>query len=214
MRYARGNTIASLLTAALLLVSCQSIEVVNTPDQFGAVITLVDSGPVLSSARTFVLPDTIVRLSPTGGGMGHEASSAIVARVRGQLIAFGWTDVTAIHNARPDVIVLIAVAERVQTSVAYVDWFGAWGYLPYWGPTVNTTSAWVLPSGAIPFAFVTGTVLINMLDLRAQRGSTDAIPLLWAAGLNGVVTTPENTLSRALIGVDQAFAQSPYLRVP
>src|SRR4051812_35206910 len=82
MRYAHGNTIASLLTAALLLVSCQSIEVVDSPDQFAAVITLVDSGPVLSSARTFVLPDTIARLSPTGGGMGHEASSAIVARVR------------------------------------------------------------------------------------------------------------------------------------
>jgi hypothetical protein len=127
MRYARGNTIASLLTAALLLVSCQSIDVVDSPDQFAAVITLVDSGPVLSSARTFVLPDTIVRLSPTGAGIGHEASSAIVARVRAHLIGFGWTDVTTVHNARPDVIVLIAAAERVQTSVAYVDWFGAWG---------------------------------------------------------------------------------------
>jgi hypothetical protein len=146
--------------------------------------------------------------------MGHEASQAIVARVRTHLVRLGWADVTTTHGVQPDVIVLIAAAERVQTSVAYVDWYGSWGYLPYWGPSVNSASVWEVPSGAIPFSYEVGTLLITMLDLREQRGNTDAIPLLWAAGLDGVVTTPTNTLSRAMLGVDQAFAQSPYLRVP
>jgi hypothetical protein len=214
MRYAHGKTIASLLTAALLLATaCESADFVATTDQLGAVITVVDNGPALSSARSFVLPDTVVRLSANGAGMGHEASVAIVNSVRAHLLRLGWTDLTAIHGARPDVIVLIAAAERIQTSVAYADWFLAWGYLPYWGPSVNSASVWGVPSGAIPFAFEAGTVLITMLDLRAQRGTTDDIPLLWAAGLDGVVTTPTNTLSRALRGIDQAFVQSPYLRL-
>jgi len=213
MRYARGKTIASLLTAALLATSCESSDLVATGTS-GSVITIVDDGAALNSARTFALPDTIVRLPASGGGIEHEASQAIVTRVRDHLVRFGWVDVTTVHGAQPDVVVLIAAAERVQTSVAYVDWFGAWGYLPYWGPSVNSASVWGVPSGAIPFAYEVGTILITMLDLREQRGNTDAIPLLWAAGLDGVVTTPTNTLSRAMLGVDQAFAQSPYLRVP
>ena len=213
MRYAHGKTIASLLTAALLATSCESSDLVATGTS-GAVITIVDDGAALNSARTFALPDTIVRLSASGGGMGHEASQAIVNRVRAHLIRFGWADVTTVHGAQPDVIVLIAAVERIQSSVAYVDWYGAWGYLPYWGPSVNSASVWGVPSGAIPFDYEVGTILITMLDLREQRGATDAIPLLWAAGLDGVVTTPTNTLSRAMLGVDQAFAQSPYLRVP
>ena len=205
-------TIASLLTAALLATSCETTDIVGVEDGEGAVITLVDSGAALRSARTFALPDTVVRLSPVGGGMGHEASNAIVSSVREHLLRLGWTDVGTARGAQPDVVVLIAAVERIQNTVFYADWFGAWGYLPYWGPSVNSASVWDVPSGEIPFAFAAGTVLITMLDLRVQRGSNvDAIPLLWAAGLNGVVTTAANTLDRALVGVDQAFVQSPYL---
>jgi hypothetical protein len=207
-------TIASLLTAALLATSCETndTDIVGVEDGEGAVITLVDSGAALRSSRTFALPDTVVRLSPSGPGMGHEASSAIVSRVREHLLRLGWTEVGAVRGAQPDVVVLIAEAERIQSTYAYADWFGAWGYLPYWGPSVSSASVWGVPSGEIPFAFVAGTVLITMLDLRIQRASNiDAIPLLWAAGLDGVVTTAANTLDRALAGIDQAFAQSPYL---
>jgi hypothetical protein len=211
MRYARGKTIGHLLMAALVATSCQS-DLVGV-DESGAVITLVDDGAALQSAHRFVLPDTIVRLSPSGAGMGREATSAIVASVRAQLVRLGWTDVTATPTAQSDVIVLIAAAERIESTVAYGDWYVAWGYLPYWSPSVSSASVWGVPAGSIPVAFEAGTILITMLDLRAQGGDENVIPLLWAAGLDGVITTPTNTLSRALAGINQAFVQSPYLRV-
>jgi len=212
MRYALGKTLGSLLTTVLLTSSCLSNNIV-TADGSGAVVT-VDGSAGLHNARTFALPDTIVEL-PTGSiGISKSAADEIVSRVRANLVRLGWTDVGTNPAVPPDVVVLIAAAERVQTGVGYSDWFGSWGYLPYWGASVSSASVWAMPDGAIAVSYEVGTVLITMLDLRDQRGTKDDIPLLWAAALDGVVTAPGNTLARANLGVDQAFAQSPYLRIP
>jgi hypothetical protein len=211
MRYALGKTLGSLLTAVLLTSSCLSNNIVAS-DVSGAVVT-VDGSAGLHNARTFAVPDTIVEL-PTGSiGIAKASADEIVTRVRANLVRLGWTDVGANPSNPPDVVVLIAAAERVQTGVAYSDWFGTWGYLPYWGPSVSSASVWTLPDGAIGVSYEVGTVFIAMLDLRDQRGTKDDIPLLWAAALDGIVTSPGNTLARANLGVDQAFAQSPYLRI-
>jgi hypothetical protein len=51
-----------------------------------------------------------------------------------------------------------------------------------------------------------------MLDLRNGDATAKRVPLLWAALINGVVTSaaPDN----ALAGISQAFLQSPYLERP
>jgi hypothetical protein len=48
-----------------------------------------------------------------------------------------------------------------------------------------------------------------MLDVQHGNTSTKRVPLLWAAGVQGVLTA--SSLNGALTGIDQAFAQSPYL---
>ena len=206
MRYGFGKTSGRLLAALLLGTACQSADELSTQLP-GAVLTTVDNGPALAAARTFALPDTVIDLPANSANIGHESAAAIVTRVRAS-----WTDIGRSIIAKPDVVVLIAASERLQTGWAYVDWYGAWGYLPYWGPAVGSTSAWGVPGGAIPFSFAAGTVLVTMLDLRNQRSNVDDIPLLWAAAVDGVITGPTSTLDRALLGIDQAFVQSPYLR--
>jgi len=211
MRYGFGKTSGRLLAALLLGTACQSAEELAAPLP-GAVLTTVDNGPALASARTFALPDTVIDLPSNSATIGHESAAAIVTRVRAHLVRLGWTDIGRSIIAKPDVIVLIAASERLQTGWAYADWYGAWGYLPYWGPAVGSTSAWGIPGGAIPFSFAAGTVLVTMLDLRNQRSNVDDIALLWAAAVDGVITGPTSTLDRALLGIDQAFVQSPYMR--
>jgi hypothetical protein len=48
-----------------------------------------------------------------------------------------------------------------------------------------------------------------MLDIQHGNMSTKRVPLLWAAGVSGVLTA--SSFTGALAGIDQAFAQSPYL---
>lgn len=55
--------------------------------------------------------------------------------------------------------------------------------------------------------------MITMVDLRAPRETTKRVPVLWVAAINGVLTD-NPILPRVLTGIDQAFAQSPYLRIP
>ena len=64
----------------------------------------------------------------------------------------------------------------------------------------------------MPYTYRTGTLLVTMIDVRAQRADTKTIPMLWAAGLDGLVGDA-STMARIHAGIDQAFEQSPYLRL-
>ena len=211
-----NRLLRSLIAGIAVSLVATACEISNpfTEDLGGVVVTVVDSGPQLFSARTFALPDTIVEVPRTSSSsIDHSADDAIVAKIRQHFLAMGWQDVTGTGETRPDVVVLVAMSTRTETGVAYSGWYGAWGYLPYWGAGVSSAWTWGVPAGGIPYAYQAGTVLITMLDVRTQRADTQEIPLLWAAALDGIVSTPEDTAVRVGEGVDQAFAQSPYLRI-
>jgi hypothetical protein len=182
-----------------------------TGQSLGAVVTVVDSGPALRSARTFVLPDTVIRLSQ-GSAISPTLARELVAEIRAHFVALGWTEILDDPASHPDVIVLLAASTQVQTGLLYSDWFPAWGFLPYWGTSVDPSWAWGFPGGAVPYAYQSGTLFVTMIDVRAPRDETKTIPMLWAAGLDGLVGN-SSTLARIQAGIDQAFEQSPYLRL-
>lgn len=206
------GVVGTLVVLVVASTACQGGDILNeTP---GVVVTVVDSGPSLRTARTFVLPDTIVELPAGSQTISHAEDQRITASIRSHLVGLGWRDIGSVSQTRPDVIVLVAASTRIQTGVTYTDWFGAWGYLPYWGAGVGSSWAWGAPAGAIPYVYEAGTLLVTMLDLRGENAALGSIPLLWAAAVDGVVSGPAVTAERALEGIDQAFAQSAYLQVP
>ena len=213
MRLRRPSSGTAALAGALALAT---VLAAGCHDPFdadftGAVITVVDSGPPLQSAITFALPDTIVELQGSTFQLDHVNDDAITANIRNQLRSLGWVDVSGDTTVRPDVVVLVAATTRIQTGVVYGDWYGAWGYLPYWGPAVTDAWAWGAPVGAVPYAFPAGTLVIAMLDLRNFRPQEQEIPLLWAAAIDGVIRGASAAADRAQVGIDQAFDQSEYL---
>ena len=198
-----------LAVATVVATACDDGQPLG-PSLSGSVVTVVDSGPALKTAITFVLPDTVVELARSTFSLDHVHDDDIVAHVREHLVSMGWRDLGSDPVATPDVVVLIAASTRVQTTVVYSDWFGSWGYLPYWGG-VDASWAWGAPVGAIPYEFPAGTLFVAMLDLRAKREADKTIPLLWGAAVDGVISNAATTAERALFGLDQAFVQSPYL---
>lgn len=180
----------------------------------GSVVTLVDDGAALSSARTFAIADTIVDVPLRSEAIDHASDREIVGKIRAHFVALGWRDVSHDATGRPDVLVLVAASTRTQAGFAYDNWYGAWGYLPYWDDGVNATWAWGMPGGEIPYVYDAGTLLVTMLDLRNQDAEARRVLLLWAAAIDGFVTGEITTKERVLEGIDQAFAQSSYLKVP
>jgi len=206
------STAVAMTVMSLAASACES-SLVPFNEVEGSVVTVVDDGEALHSARTFALPDTIVDVPLQSEVIHHDADREITASVRAHLIALGWREVSRTSTVRPDVVVLVAASTRTQAGVAYVNWYGAWGYLPYWDTGVSSSWGWGMPVDEIPYVYQAGTLLITMLDLRAQNASTQRIQLLWAAAIDGFVTDAATTKDRTLVGIDQAFTQSSYLKV-
>jgi hypothetical protein len=209
----RACSTAAIIAVACLSASACESSLVPFNEVEGSVVTVVDDGTALRSARTFALPDTIVDVPLQSEVIRHEADHQITANIRAHLISLGWRDVSGNSQVRPDVVVLVAASTRTQAGVAYANWFGAWGYLPYWDAGVSAGWAWGMPADEIPYVYQAGTLLITMLDVRAQNPDTQRIPLLWAAAIDGFVTDAVTTKDRTIDGIDQAFAQSSYLKV-
>jgi hypothetical protein len=212
MAHTRFATAFCCVAAAALSAACGGTTI-DSPQSFGAVVTVVDSGGALRRASTFVLPDTVVLLSQFGTPIGPTLAHQLVVQVRAHFRAMGWTELPDGRESHPDVLVLLAASTQIQTGIAYSDWFSAWGYLPYWGGSVNDSWAWGYPGGAVPYAYQSGTLLVAMIDVSTPRDvTTKTIPLVWAAGLDGLVGDGTTT-ERIRAGIDQAFVQSPYLRI-
>jgi hypothetical protein len=199
---------------AIAAAGCYPNDDVTSVSDFASVTTLVDSQAPLRAARTFALPDTVIHTTlgdGTATTTSHAGDAQILDRIRAGFIDFGWREITDVRATRADVVILTAVLEREQTGVAYGSWWGDWGYWPGW-PASYGGYGWGYPGAAVEFTYETGTLLITMLDLLHGDASTKRVPLLWAAGINGVLTS--SSLDGALDGITQAFIQSPYLERP
>ena len=207
----RGHVVvAAFITVAALAAACDSAPV--NPDNIGWVTTLVDSTPpALQDARTFAVPDTIVALN--GGSLDHAADRAIAAQVREHFISLGWVERRDTIGVKPDVVIVMGVNTREEVGISYAGWFPAYSWIPYWGTPADPSWVWGAPTGAIPYIYEVGTLVLTMVDLRAPRETTKRVPVLWVAAVNGVLTDTV-VLPRVLTGIDQAFEQSPYLRIP
>jgi hypothetical protein len=200
----------ALLVVCGLVAACDSAPL--NPNNVGWVTTLVDSTPpALQQARTFAVPDTIVALN--GGTFNHAQDKVIASEVRGQFLAHGWVERADTTGPKPDVVVGMGTNTRTEVGISYADWFPSYGWIPYWGTPADPSWVWGAPAGAIAYVYEVGTLVITMVDLRAPRETTKRVPVLWVAAVNGVLGDSP-VLPRVLTGIDQAFAQSPYLRIP
>jgi hypothetical protein len=207
------TVISGLVSCGAGIMSCYPGQVVSVP-QLASVTTVVDSQAPLKAARTFTLLDTIALAKRTDGGLtvSHLDALTIVGRIRTELLARGWVEIKTLNGARPDVVVLTAVFVKENTGVAYADWWNDYGYWGGWPAGYGAGMQWGVPGAEITFTYDSGTLAIAMLDLRHGDLSAKRVPLLWAAAINGVVTT--GVADAAAAGVSQAFRQSPYLERP
>ena len=205
--------ISGLVLACAGIAACYPGEVISVP-QLASVTTMVDSQAPLKTARTFAIIDTVALALRRDGGLtvSRQDGVSIVARIRNELIARDWIEIKDFRAVRPDVVVLAAVFVSENSGVAFDDWWGSYGYWGGWPAGYGPGWVWGVPGAEVTFTYATGTLAIAMLDLRNGDPTAKRVPLLWAALINGVVTSaaPDN----ALAGISQAFLQSPYLERP
>lgn len=204
---------AAMAAAMGLLAACYPGGA-ETLSDLDTVTTQHDPKANYASIQTYALPSTIqVAPAPYGEPLtiDHSNDAVILATVAANLDALGWHQVDP-ATVTPDVNVMVAVtATRYREYVSYpfYTWYPGWagftGYDETWGVYYPYGGGYVTVIDA-------GSLRIDMLDTRAPNATTKQLTAIWTASLNGVIGgSAQSQLDRIDGGIDQAFAQSPYL---
>lgn len=200
-----------VIAALVLGVACYPGDPTSI-DEFDTVFTVRNPNYTFAANLTFYMPDTIVQIGedePDAIEISRAFDGQILAAVRQELLALGWTQLSgnAVEGgAVPDVVVgnLVAASEEEQWWVSYPgycwDPYWCWGW--YWPPVVTVTS------------YDQGTYFVVMANAEglSAPGLDDDLEIAWSGLMSGVLaSSTQANVDRLLDGIGQMFAQSPYL---
>jgi len=143
-------------------------------------------------------------------------AAPLVAQTAQNLIARGYEQVD--DKADAELGVEMVFVHSVHSAVSCYSWwdpdywgYPGWGYYPYYGGCSGTT--W--RAGTLATMIVDLTPARNEGGEGGEAGAESGDKLLssiWFSGVYGVESAfGDASLARAHEGIDQAFAQSPYL---
>jgi hypothetical protein len=201
-------------TGALLTLSACYPGGAETVTDYDSVITQHDRSADFASIHTYALPDSIRDASVGPGALpiDHSHDAEILARVQANFDGLGWMRVDP-ASASPDVDVLVSAA--ANRYVSYIS-YSFYDYWPGWSGFQGYDGSWGVYypwAGAVDVVvFDAGSLLIDMLDARNPDPSTKQLRAIWSAAFQGLLAgSTDSLLQRIEQGIDQAFAQSPYL---
>jgi hypothetical protein len=162
-----------------------------------------------ASKSTYAMPDKIVVDVEIDNGdttyvfMKDAFATPILAAIDQNMQSKGWTKVDI--SKKPDLLVSPAAISSTTYYYSYwYDWYyGGW-YGGYWG--------WYYPPYYSVSSYTTGSLIITMADPKGVDDSPiGKSQAAWVAVGNGLYTGAYNT-ARVTNAINDAFAQSPYLK--
>jgi uncharacterized protein DUF4136 len=199
-RFGTVTTRVALAAAFVAAAACYPDEITDV-SEFDTVTTIQDTLTNFGTARTFVIADTVIHVPVEDDNISHADDDLLIARVRANMIEAGYTPIADSPTVPPDFYVNVAITTRQWVVIdwiggCYYPWYGCWG--------------WYYPTYPYVYTYETGTVLALILDRRRATESDRRMPVAWVGAVNGVIDVG-GEVDRALEGIDQAFAQSPYV---
>jgi hypothetical protein len=176
-------------------------------DELDLVYSNYDPACDFTSKRTYALPDKIMKIDDDLiSGSDPNFVNTIYAqpmleKIKLNMSANGWELVE--KDANPDVL-LAPVAYELTTTYYYGGGYWDWWYGGWYG--------WYYPY-PVTTSYSTGSLIVTMLDPK-NLSPDDKMRAVWGFVVNGLLegTTAEFN-SRSVKGINQAFTQSPYLKI-
>ena len=199
--------------------ACNDNTNLVTPVVTKVVTVFKDSTFNFTTLHTFAMPDTVVHFVPLTGtplDVSRQFDQSALDRVRQDLLARGYTEVTNPRTTKPDFIVLVG-ATATQNYNAFVgySWFSLWGFSPVWGwfaPGFDTTWGIVYPwFGVVGVtSFQRGTLVVYLIPTASVNPTNRTIKSAWTGVASSLLdgSINESTIDAA---IDEMFRLSPYL---
>ena len=209
---------AFLLLVIPGLFSCYNSSEDIFLEDLDIVVTSYDDNYDFGPAQTFVLPDSVVRITGDDDDSDDDDEGQfdelILDRVRQNLLDLGYTEEPDPENNPSDLVIVVQtlVIDNYVITDPYFFW-RYWGWYPWfpdygYGPGYG----WYYPFPIVVGRYTSGTIFINMFDPQQTGTRDEEIPNVWLGALNGVLEGSTSGMqARITRGIDQAFDQSPYL---
>lgn len=195
-----------------VLPSCQKDPSTSGLHDDYTVYTACDEQADFAAFSTYYLPDSILLIGNADKTEYWKDADAqqIIATVAANMTAAGYSRTDDKEAA--DVGLQMSYVRRVTYFVGYDNPYWWWYYPYYWSPGYwGDWTGWHYPF-AVWYGYTSGSLLIEMLDLEADRESGKKLPVVWDCFIAGLLTSSEQVnLRRTIEAVDQAFLQSACL---
>jgi hypothetical protein len=220
----RGSTLLAAIAVVGIvgaMAACSDDDDIILPT--ATVRTFADSSFNFSTLHTFSMPDTVAHFAPLTGTplpVTNQFDQTILAQVRTDLLARGYTEVAASATVRPDFVVLTGVS-ATQNYNAFVTngWSTYWGYWTGWGWVVGGIDpAWTLVYPWYPVVGVTafdrGTLVVTIVPTGVQVNpliASKELRAVWAGVASALLGVDNITQANVQTAINIMFQQSPYL---
>jgi Domain of unknown function (DUF4136) len=206
---ARVRCRLAMLLCTLLCAACYPGDTLEVSEA-DVVVTLFDAEADFASLQIYAMPDSIVHIVPEGAtdDISRDFDAEILAQVATNMSGLGFTREMN-DPAAADAIMLVSIAAQNNVGYTGYPWGGYWGwYYPY---PPNWGWGWYpwYGSGTL-YTYRSGTVFMQLRDPERADSTEQKVPTVWVGALNGLVED-DDVEQRIVDGIDQAFAQSPYL---
>ncbi|NOX64266.1 MAG: DUF4136 domain-containing protein [Chlorobi bacterium] len=205
-----------LFALMLSFTSCYTDYGLTTAD-YDVVITQYDKNTDFGVFKTFSLVDSVFHIT----GDTTESDSDLLTRkydklilstIRENMINYGYTEIKDPSDQNEPAVVIVVRALGTQIDQYYYGgYYPGWGY-PGWGYPGWGWGGYY-PGYVGKSTYYVGTLFIDYFDVAASENDLDGkLVAPWYATINGLLQSGQSE-SRLTGTVNQAFEQSPYLKV-
>ena len=203
-----------LSTLALLAIACHKEPYPQDGDSAYLVYTSPSKDVDFASFRTFDLADSLLIIGQQSKPVYSQSNEALylIQQVRTNMENLGYIYTPDSPDA--DLGIQMTYIVKTERFIQYYDdpywWLGYPGYWPsgYWG---NWTGFYY--PYPITYTYTTNALITDMVNLTAPIDENSKLEVVWTSYIGGAAgATLQGDVKRMKVGIDQAFAQSPYLK--
>ena len=202
--------------AVLLLAACHKEPYPQDSDNEYLVYTSPGKDVNFKNYKTFDIADSLLVIGEKDKPVYSQSQSALALiqayRINMEKAGFIYTP----SNPDADLGVQLTYVIKTERYVKYYDdpywWLDYPGYWPagYWG----SWTGYYYPRPVV-YTYTSNALLADIMNLTGEQEEGKPLEVLWTSYIGGPASSSlQQDVQRLTSAVDQAFAQSPYLKGP
>lgn len=203
-----------LISAVIFLaVACQKEPYTDSDNEY-LVYTTPGKDVNFASYRTFDLVDSLLVIGQSAKPEYSQSNNslALIQAVRTNMEKLGF--IYTPSNPDADLGIQMTFVVKTERYVQYYNDPYWWlDYPGYWSPGFWGNYTGFYYRYPVTYTYSTNSLMVDMVDLTTPRTGDEALEVIWSAYLGGPAGFgPVSDLDKMKASIDQAFAQSSYLK--